>query len=424
MMYYMELVNKLYYEILDIEVVDIHEHLNPGKLAAESINDILFYHYITTELMCAGLDRKKFVNLPPKEKLIEALPYFKFIRNTTTFWSLLQILRDLYKLNINTIDENSLEKIIEAVENMRKDFSWAYTVLKKFCKIKKSILTLNPLEVPPTYDRNIFVGSLRVDVLVQNISKDVLINIENRYNIDIEDVETFDKALESIFKEFDQHIVAITLPIQPDEVFKVVHKNEVSLYIKQLKTKGIVNSEARIILASYTLHKLLELCSRYRKVFQLMLGVKRPIPNASPPDYAITMYDPRQTIIITKLLAAHPDVKFDLIVADATFSHQITVIAKNYPNAYLSGYWWYSMYPEIIRNYLRLRLQMLPYNKIGGFFSDAYVVEWVYGKVLLTKKQIAYVLTEMIYEGYIDKNLAIEIAHAILHENASKLYNL
>lgn len=82
------------------------------------------------------------------------------------------------------------------------------------------------------------------------------------------------------------------------------------------------------------------------------------------------------------------------------------------------------MYPEIIKSYLHLRLQMLPYNKIGGFFSDAYVIEWVYGKALLAKKQLAYVLAEMISEGYIDNDLAIEIAHALLHENAIKLYNI
>lgn len=82
------------------------------------------------------------------------------------------------------------------------------------------------------------------------------------------------------------------------------------------------------------------------------------------------------------------------------------------------------MYQAIIREYLRLRIQMLPYNKTCGFFSDAYVADWVYGKVVLAKKQIAYVLSEMIYEGYIDRDLAIEIANALLHENAEKLYNL
>jgi hypothetical protein len=48
----------------------------------------------------------------------------------------------------------------------------------------------------------------------------------------------------------------------------------------------------------------------------------------------------------------------------------------------------------------------------------------VYGKAVLAKTQLAHVLAEMVYEGYIDKSLAIEIAHAVLHKNAESIYNL
>jgi len=64
------------------------------------------------------------------------------------------------------------------------------------------------------------------------------------------------------------------------------------------------------------------------------------------------------------MLSRYPDIDFDIFIADATVNHMLTVIAKSHPNVFLSGYWWYSMYPEIIRSYLRICLQMLPYNKI------------------------------------------------------------
>ncbi|MEM3385912.1 MAG: hypothetical protein QXE78_10355, partial [Nitrososphaeria archaeon] len=107
---------------------------------------------------------------------------------------------------------------------------------------------------------------------------------------------------------------------------------------------------------------------------------------------------------------------------DNLLNHPLTVISKNYPNVFLSGYWWYTMYPEIIRSFLKLRIQMLPYNKIGGFFSDAYVADWVYGKAVLAKRQIAHVLTEMVAEKYITKDVAFDIASALLNENAYMIY--
>jgi len=154
-----------------------------------------------------------------------------------------------------------------------------------------------------------------------------------------------------------------------------------------------------------------------------MLGVKRLVPMASP-DYAITVYNPQQVPNLVSIFAMYPDVKFDIMIADPLFSHQFTVVAKNYQNVFLNSYWWYSMYPEIIRSYLKLRLQMLPYSKIGGFFSDAYVVEWIYGKAALAKKELAYVLAEMVHLDYIDRDTAIDIAKTVLNENAAKLYKI
>ena len=45
------------------------------------------------------------------------------------------------------------------------------------------------------------------------------------------------------------------------------------------------------------------------------------------------------------------------------------------------------------------RLDMLPWNKQIGFFSDAYVVEWAYAKAAMVRKQIAYVLAEQVAQG-------------------------
>ncbi|MEM2511889.1 MAG: hypothetical protein QXX61_02005, partial [Ignisphaera sp.] len=182
--------------------------------------------------------------------------------------------------------------------------------------------------------------------------------------------------------------------------------------------------EERMVIASYVLHKLLSLCSRYKKAVQFMLGVKKPLPMAAPPDYAITVYNPNQILNLVKIFAMYSEVRFDVLIADSALSHQLTVVAKNYPNVSLSGYWWYSMYPEIIRSYLKLRLQMLPYSKIGGFFSDAYVVEWVYGKASLAKKELAYALSEMVYLNYIDRESALELAKSILCENSIHVYKL
>jgi glucuronate isomerase len=70
------------------------------------------------------------------------------------------------------------------------------------------------------------------------------------------------------------------------------------------------------------------------------------------------------------------------------------------------------------------RLDMLPVNKQVGFFSDAYCAEWVYGKALLVRKQLARVLADKIRDGQYTHDDALAIAKAILFETPQTLLGM
>ncbi|MEM1575861.1 MAG: glucuronate isomerase [Nitrososphaerota archaeon] len=419
-----KIFNEIYQSIEKLEIFDIHNHLNPQALSLSNYEDVIFYHYIKTELASAGVPYKYLEESKGVEKLKIALPYIKYLRNTSTFWSLIKILNDLYGFEDEEINEKNWKKIIDLLESKKNDETWAKNILKNKAYVKKSLLTLNPLEKIPKYDKEIFEGGLRMDSIIPNLNKQNLNHLEKITGIDVRNPTDLIEMLSKLIKIFSDHIVAVTVNIQPDDDFLKlqVNEKEISPYISTLKEIDTLDINGRRILSSFMLNQLLELCKEYNLVSQFMLGVKRPVPGASPPDYAITIFNPQQLMDLAILFAKYPEVNFDIFIADSLLNHPITVIAKNYPNVFLSGYWWYSMYPEIIKSYLKIRLQMLPYNKIGGFFSDAYVADWVYGKAILAKTQIAYVLTEMINEKCISKDLAIDIAKAILCENAERIY--
>ena len=67
---------------------------------------------------------------------------------------------------------------------------------------------------------------------------------------------------------------------------------------------------------------------------------------------------------------------------------------------------------------------MLPVNKQIGFFSDAYCVEWTYGKALLARKQLARVLADKIEQGQYTRNDAPAIAKTILFETPQTLLGM
>ena len=70
------------------------------------------------------------------------------------------------------------------------------------------------------------------------------------------------------------------------------------------------------------------------------------------------------------------------------------------------------------------RLDMLPANKQVGFFSDAYCVEWSYGKMILVRKQLAQVLGQKIEQGQYAFDEALAIARAILYESPQTLLGM
>ena len=57
-----------------------------------------------------------------------------------------------------------------------------------------------------------------------------------------------------------------------------------------------------------------------------------------------------------------------------------------------------------------------------SFKLSLHIPLWMDSQAILAKRQIAHILTEMIMEGYISMDLAIDIAKALLYENAERIY--
>src|SRR5216684_3107642 len=90
--------------LAEVPVLDIHTHLVGGRLGARGLHDILLYHMVVSDLYAAGCPSgarlTQYPDWPTQQeahaRIIEALPYLTCIQNTSSFWGLRLILRDLY----------------------------------------------------------------------------------------------------------------------------------------------------------------------------------------------------------------------------------------------------------------------------------------------------------------------------------------
>jgi hypothetical protein len=105
-------------------------------------------------------------------------------------------------------------------------------------------------------------------------------------------------------------------------------------------------------------------------------------------------------------------------------NQSLCTLARELPNLSLAGYWWHNFFPDVIRQVIAERLDMLPASKQVGFFSDAYCLEWTYAKTVLVRKQLAHVLAMKIEQDQFSLQESLKIAESILFHTPKNLLGM
>ena len=132
-----------------IPAVDVHTHLRTDKPHADHLADIVLYHHLGTELISAGLPADAIwkdelphelvdPGIDPYDRVRNALPYLKWVRNTTAGGFLRTILRDLYDAPDGELNEANLDEVWERAAARASDPNWAETILRERCRIAHS----------------------------------------------------------------------------------------------------------------------------------------------------------------------------------------------------------------------------------------------------------------------------------------------
>jgi glucuronate isomerase len=158
----------------------------------------------------------------------------------------------------------------------------------------------------------------------------------------------------------------------------------------------------------------------HRKAFQIAVGAEYFICDGK----SIPRFQETWTSELARTFHHFGQVRFDLMMASDVLSHEVAVLARQFPNVYASGYWWHNFFPPTIEKIIGLRVQVAPMTKIGGFLCDAYYAEWTYGKLQVVKKAMASALAHLVDAGYYEEDEIPPLLHQILHDTPRDLYDL
>ncbi|MBU4211805.1 MAG: hypothetical protein L6437_11210 [Kiritimatiellae bacterium] len=442
-MNYSELVKLLVVDLNSVPLLDTHTHLTAGRLGARGLHDILLYHMVISDLYAAGCPSgarlTEFPGWPTqteaRARLREAVPYLKYIQNTSGFWGVRTILRDLYGWT-NPITPDNWQKLDDLIRERADDRRWHRDILRRSGVVKT---TTELSRRAGGVDDDIFHYSMEWAFFARTQRGEydtALYELERCWGLEpatpiphgaggrpatAQTIRTLDDVRSALAHYVGRLAVAPVLSmathISTDIVFRPVTDSEMSAAMARRSEAGAAE---RDIYASYIHEAFLSALAPHadRIVFQCSFAAE-PMPHETA-----SLVPQRAIAHLADIAARHPKVKFLCFVSSRHANQSLCTLCRELPNFALAGYWWHNFFPGAIRQVMEERLDMLPTNKQVGFFSDAYCIEWTYAKAEIVRRQMAQVLAQKIAQGQYTKAEALAIARAILFETAQTLLGM
>jgi hypothetical protein len=433
--------NILSKQIGEIKAIDAHTHINASHMSARGLHDIMLYHMVISELYSAGCPSGQRLSDDPDRnektcRIEEAIPYLEHVLNTSCYWLIQTILRELYGWD-KPITLSNWRNLDACIREKTTDPNWARQILAR-ANITKACTEL-ALRGDGSNDDILFY-SLEWAFFTRNqwgVFDAPLYELEHAWQFDkptrplpvtmtrralmkrqIKTISEVKEALAHYCTAIPfEHVVSTAHHISTDINYTLVSDDQMQ---KALDNRNNAGPFERDIYASYLFESfLLELEKEHSDiVFQFSLGAE-PLPFET--DSRLSQITIKQ---LAEIISRHPRINFHCYLSSKHANQSLCTLCRELPNLYLAGYWWHNFFPSSIAQVIEERLDMLPMNKQIGFFSDAYCVEWLYAKSKLVRMELANALANRIERGQYTLDGAVKIAKKLLQETPKHLLGL
>ncbi len=421
------LKKRLFDELDALVLIDPHTHINPHSPASTTLADFLGYHYYTELAHSAGMPREQIedASLSPKEKVGRLVSGLGHLDNTAQLSWLLEAADVLFGVQLERLDSSNWEQLYDAAQAKLDQPDWEDQVLK-LSKLEAVFLT-NDFDDPLIgFDTQRYIPCLRTDDLVFHFAKPaVRQRLAKCSAIEVHNLADLAAALGQRFEHFTAHGVracAISLP--PSFVPRNVSSADAERSLTKLLSQSEqASDEDKATLGAWVFWQLATNCVKFSLPFDLMIGVNRAVYPGGVYQ-GQDLYDSRVSLIqYRELFNAFPQVTFPISVLASVTNQELVSYAWIFPNVVCNGHWWYSNTPSFIARDLQARMEAVPRNKIVGYYSDMYKLEFALPKFAMFKRCLAGVLADHFVGlmGWSERR-AVELGHQVLRGNVETIF--
>ena len=373
----------IYNEIKNDPIFDIHTHIDYHSPVIRNAGDILSYHYFKEMVHSQGVAKEALDgNLAQKE----VVKHLDGMRNTSSYYWLVALFQKFFDLEDNYVNPDNWGEICSQIENKSFGRNWEENV-RKISNIEHIGLT-NCIWEKLDGINDTYLPNLRIDDLI-NVSG--IKKIEAHSGSKIENLDDLEEYISDRFKYFiKNNCTAASVSLQPDFQLMKIDRKSIS-FSKLNKTEFIELNKIKAHILNY----VIERCSEYKIPFQIMFGVKRDVYKHGVLG-GRDLSDPTTSLgSLAYILNNYPEVNFLISVINQTQSQELAEYARIFPNVYASGHWWYGGTERKIEQSLIERLELSPYVKHIGQYSDAYTMEFIWPKIDMYRRAESNVFAEL-----------------------------
>ncbi len=445
------LTRELEFALGEVPMMDIHTHLVGGRLGARGLHDVLLYHMVVSDLYAAGCpDGARLTQFPgwPERgeahaRLEEALPFLPHIRNTSSWWGARLVLADLYGWH-EPITRDNWRRLDDRIRERADDRAWHHAILDRVnirrtgteiarrgsgedddrlqyalewgfftrCQWGEFDTALHELERcwgrRPESPSPIGAGGRPKTERVIRSLADVHAAVRHY-------VEAIPYASSAATQAAT--VLATATHISTDIRYRLVSDAEME---GALSRRAGAGAAERDIYAGYVNELFLAGLERHGGEIVLQFSfAAEPLPFETG-----SRVNQESIAGLAAMIARHPRLRFQCFLASRHANQSLCTLARELPNFSLAGCWWHNFFPDVIRQVMAERLDMVPANKQIAFFSDAYCVEWSYAKAVIVRKQLARVLAAKMEQGQYSRADALAVARAILFDAPQTLLGM
>jgi glucuronate isomerase len=426
------LVNELYEQIDALPIVDIHTHVAWKTGTAASIGDILSYHYYTELTNAAEFQEGKFPFGDPRELTRVILPKLSYIRNTVQYDWLMTISREYLGLEAAEWYPENWEFIYDTSVEVMGRPEWRAEMIAQ-SNILRVFLTNQYSDDLEGLDTSFYSPCLRTEPFIlwfdrpaEREGLGAFLGRPLRTTADLAAV------IDKTFEKFIAHgmgYAAMSIPanfctyyVSPEDAQRILDKLIAGTTLDECERRAW---------GAYAIARICDACRKFQKPYHLMIGVNRDVYAHGVP-MGMDLFDSVNSMRgYDYLFNTYPDVRFPTAVLADTTGLELTAAAWIRHNVYPSGHWWYSNQPTDIAREVRRRLDAVPGNKIIGYFSDAYYLEFILPKFRMFKFELANALAERMERSLIHPNMepftlddALQMAEDVLINNPANIIGI